>query len=110
MSHGGHFNKRHVTRDKLDREIKTFEDFRSAPIRHSDGSEGTYRRGTLVPGTYVPSKHIAKEDVPAGMSKFYPKTEVTTIVADTKKPELEKEDKINRVKKNLDVNAPSMRL
>src|SRR4030095_3574871 len=80
MSLSNHFNKRAVSKDKLDREIKTFEDFRTATISHGDGSSGTYRRGTLVPGSYVAAKHVAKEDV-QDKSKYVP-TPVVTIVAE----------------------------
>ena len=94
MSDGGHYSKS-TFKDKKGREIKTECDFLSKRLRHTDGSFGTYRNGKLV----------AREDAPAAESKFYKPTAVSTIVAEP----VEK-DKANRVKKRIDVNAPSMRL
>ena len=101
MSLANNFNKKAVSRDRLDREIKTIEDFRSARIRHTDGSSGDYRAGKLVPGSFIPSKHIAKEDAPAD-SKFHTPTPVVTIVVE---PEKEA-----RVRKDFDVNAKALSL
>jgi len=107
MSNAGHFNSRYINRDKIDqktgREFKTFEDYRTATIRHSDGSHGQYRGGKIVPGTFVPSKHVAKEDVKP--ESKYVTTPISTIVS-----EPEAAEKVNRVKKNFDVNAPTMKL
>ncbi len=94
MSLANHFNKRSANRDKLDREINTFEDYRTARIRQHDGTYSTFRAGKL----------IAKEDAPLS-SRFHAPTPVVTIVA-----EPEGKEKINRVRKDLDVNAPSMKL
>ena len=94
MSLSGHFNSKYMKDRKTGKDINTFEDFRSARIRHSDGSHGHYKAGKL----------IAKEDTPQD-SKFHAPTPVVTIVA-----EPENKERVNRVKKNLDVNAPSMRL
>lgn len=93
MSLSGHFNKRSVTRDRLDREIKTVEDYRSARIRQSDGSYSTFRAGKL----------IAKEDAPA-KSTFHQPTPVSTIVAEPEK------EKTCRVRMNFDVNAQAPKL
>ena len=93
MSDGGHFNKS-VYRDKRGREIKHETDFAAARIRQHDGTYSTFRAGKL----------IAKEDAPLN-SKFHVPTPVATIVA-----EPEGKEAVNRVKKRLDVNAPSMRL
>lgn len=94
MSLGGHYSKSSF-RDKKGREIKTECDFLSKRLRHSDGSFGTYRNGKLV----------AKEDAPSSESKFYKPTPVSTVVA-----EPTDKDQMHRVKKRIDVNAPSMRL
>jgi hypothetical protein len=94
MSLGGHYSKS-MFRDKKGREIKTECDFLSKRLRHADGSFGTYRNGKLV----------AKEDAPTAESKFYTPTPVATIVV-----EPAEKDKVNCVKKRIDVNAPSMRL
>ena len=102
MSLSRHFNKKSVTRDRLDREIKTFEDYRTARISHGDGSYGEYRAGKLVPGSFVPSKHVAKEDVQTP-SKFTP-TPVVTIVTEPEK------EKVCDVRKKFDVNAQAMKL
>ena len=97
MSHGltAQFNKS-VSRDKRGREIKTEEDLLSKRLRHSDGTFGTYRGGKL----------IAKEDAPAAQSKFHAPTPVATLVAKEPEPQ----EKINRVEKRFDVNAPAMKL
>jgi len=94
MSLANNFNRRAANRDKHDREIKTFEDFRTARIPQNDGSFSTFRGGRL----------IAKEDAPLN-SKFHAPTPVSTIVA-----EPEGKDKMNRVREDLDVNAPTMKL
>ena len=94
MSLANNFNRRAAHRDKNDREIKTFEDFKTARIRQPDGSYSTFRAGRL----------IAKEDAPQN-SKFHVATPVVTVVA-----EPENKEKVNRVKKHLDVNAPAMKL
>jgi hypothetical protein len=95
MSLSSHFNKRTVHRDKHDREIKTFEDFRSARIRHADGSHGHYRAGKL----------IGKEDAPLN-SKFHTPTAISTIVAE----EPVEKDTAKRVRKQFDVNAKALKL
>ena len=99
MSLSANFNKRSIARDRVDRktdkELNTFEDFRTARIRQSDGGYSTFRGGKL----------IAKEDAPLN-SKFHLPTPVTTIVAEPK----EKEALLNRVEKRIDVNAPKMKL
>ena len=94
MSESGHFNKRNRDR-KTGKETRFFEDFREARIRQDDGSYSRFKGGKL----------IAKEDAPLS-SKFHVPTPVATIVAEPPK----KEEKINRVEKRFDVNAPSMRL
>ena len=94
MSLRGHFKSKYFKDGKGGKHVEYFEDFRSARIRHSDGSHGHYKAGKL----------IAKEDTPQD-SKFHVPTPVVTIVA-----EPENKERVNRVKKNLDVNAPSMRL
>jgi hypothetical protein len=94
MSLNGGYGKSSF-RDKKGREIKTECDFLSKRLRHPDGSYGTYRNGKLV----------AKEDAPTAESKFYKPTTVSTVVAEP----VEK-DQTHRVKKRIDVNAPSMRL
>lgn len=91
MSLSRQFNNKAVSRDKEGREIKTFEDYRSARIRQADGSFSTFRAGKL----------IAKEDAPA-KSQFHQPTPIVTIVAE--------KEKENHVRKPLDVNAPSMKL
>jgi hypothetical protein len=95
MSLSNQFNKRTVHRDKHDREINTFEDFRSARIRHADGSHGYYRAGKLV----------GKEDAPQS-SKFHMPTPVSTVVAEEP---VEKETGA-RVRKQFDVNAKALKL
>ena len=97
MSESGHFNKRNRDR-KTGKETRFFEDFREARIRQHDGTYSRFKGGKLV----------AKEDAPVN-SKFHAPTPVVTIVAQPK-AELEKEDKVNRVKKNFDVNTPTMRM
>jgi len=94
MSLANNFNKRAVRRDKLDREINTFEDFRSAKIRHADGSHGIYRAGKL----------IGKEDAPLN-SKFHTPTPVSTIVA-----EPAEKDTAAQVRKRFDPNARALKL
>ena len=94
MSDANHFNKRNRDR-KTGKEVNTFDDFREARIRQSDGSYSRFKGGKL----------IAREDAPTN-SKFHMPTPVTTIVAEPKA----KEPPINRVRKHLDVNAPAMRL
>jgi len=94
MSLSGHFHSKYVRDRKTGKEIRTHEDFRSARIRHPDGSYGLYRGGKL----------IAREDAPPN-SKFHQPTPVSTIVAEPKK-----EEAVNRVQKRFDVNAPSMKL
>ncbi len=94
MSLNGGYGKSSF-RDKKGREIKTECDFLSRRLRHTDGSYGTYRNGKL----------IAKEDAPSAESKFYKPTPVSTVVA-----EPADKDKMNCVKKRIDVNASSMRL
>lgn len=85
MSHDGHFPNKWIKQDKLGRAIKTHEDFRTARIRHSDGTHADYRDGKMVPGTHVEtSNKKPKKDVASGESKFYKPTEVSTIVAKQK--------------------------
>jgi hypothetical protein len=95
MSLANHFNKKAVSRDRLDREITTFEDFRTARIRQSDGSHGIYRAGKL----------IGREDAP-NQSKFHMPTTVSTIVAE----EPVEKDSAARVRKPFDVNAKALKL
>jgi len=94
MSLGGHYGKS-VFRDKKGREIKHESDFLSKRLRLADGSYGTYRNGKL----------IAHEDIPTAKSKFYQATEISTIAVAP-----EPKEKTNRVKKQFDVNASSMKL
>ena len=79
---------------KTDRELTYFEDFRTARIRQSDGTYSTFQGGKL----------IAKEDVPAPLTKFHQATPVSTIVAEPEK------EKVCHVRKNFDVNAQAMKL
>src|SRR5689334_21055963 len=88
MTLSAEFNLR-ATRDrKTQKELNTFEDFRTARIRQADGSYSHFKGGKL----------IAKEDAPQN-SKFHAPTPVVTIVA-----ELKKEEAVNRVEKRFDVN------
>jgi len=113
MSLSGHFNSKWVKQDKLGRDIKTHEDFRTARIRHDDGSFAEYRGGKMVPGSHVPgSKKVAKNDVASEESKFYKPTPISTIVERTK-GETEtagESETTSRVRKKIDVNARAMKL
>ena len=103
MDLSAQFNKKSISKDKLGREIKTSEDFRTARISHGDGSSALYRGGLMVPGSYSGSKHVAKEDAPSDKTKFLP-TPVVTIVQEPEK------EKVCSVRKNFDVNAQAMKL
>jgi hypothetical protein len=113
MSLSGHFNSKWVKQDKLGRDIKTHEDFRTARIKHDDGSFAEYRGGKMVPGTHVPgSKKVGTKDVSSEESRFYKPTEISTIVERTK-GETEtagEKETASRVRKKFDVNARSMKL
>jgi hypothetical protein len=113
MSLSGHFNSKWVKQDKLGRDIKTHEDFRTARIKHDDGSFAEYRGGKMVPGSHVPNtKNVAKNDVASEESRFYKPTPITTIVERTKGETETAGDKdtASRVRKKFDVNARSMKL
>lgn len=114
MSLSGHFSGKWVKQDKLGREIKAHEDYRTARIRHADGSHAEYRAGKMVPGTHVEaSKKTPKKDVAAGESKFYKPTEVSTIVVKQKNGETDtagESETTSRVRKRIDVNARALKL
>ncbi len=113
MSLSGHFSGKWVKQDKLGRDIKTHEDYRTARIRHDDGSHAMYRAGKMVPGTHEGPKQTAKKDVPSAESKFYKPTEISTIVEKTRSSEKEtmgEKDAGARVRKKIDVNARAMKL
>lgn len=79
---------KHVNTDKLGREIRTHEDFKSAVIREADGSTREVRGGKVVPGSEkegaAQTSRRPKKDVAGGESKFYKPTQVSTIVQKTK--------------------------
>ena len=113
MSLSGHFNSKWVKQDKLGRDINTHEDFRTARIRHDDGSHAEYRAGKMVPGTHVQgTKKVAKNDVASEESKFYKPTPISTIVEKTKtETETAGETETTaRVRKKFDVNARALKL
>jgi hypothetical protein len=114
MSLSGHFKSKWVKQDKLGREIKAHEDYRTARIRHADGSHAEYRAGKMVPGSHVEaSKKTPKKDVASGESKFYKPTEVSTIVVKQKNGETDtagESETTSRVRKRIDVNARAMKL
>jgi hypothetical protein len=75
-------------RDKFNRVIRCEKDFRTATLRHDDGSVGHYRAGKLV-------------GMSEARSKF--KTEgVASAPAET--------ERVARVKKPLDVNARALKM
>ena len=112
MSLSGHFNSKWVKQDKSGREIRTHEDYRTARIRHADGSHATYRGGKMVPGSHEGPKQTAKKDVPTTESKFYKETPVSTIVEQKAKGETDtagEKGTVARVRKPLDVHARALK-
>jgi len=118
MSLAGNFNSKWVKQDKNGREIRTNEDYRTARIRHDDGSHALYRAGQVVPGTHVeaPKKNpqpVAKKDVASEESKFFKPTPVSTLVEKRQNGETETAGESGtaaRVRKKFDVNARAMKL
>lgn len=113
MSLSGHFSSKWVRQDKEGREIKTHEDYRSARIRHADGSHAMYRGGKMVPGTHEGPKQTAKKDVPSAESMFYKPTPISTIVEQKQKGETDsagEAEAVSGVRKRLDVNAKALKL
>lgn len=115
MSNAGHFNSKHVQLNKVTgKEIKTFEDFPAARIRHHDGSHADYKGGKMIAGTHVVEapKKTAKKDVPGGESKFFKPTEISTIVERTRdeKETAGESETGARVRKKIDVNARALKL
>ena len=114
MSLSGHFNSKYVKQDKLGRNIKTQEDFRTARINHGDGSHAMYRAGKMVPGSHVEGKQkTATKDVASEDSRFYKPTEVSTIMERNQRGETDtagEKDTASRVRKKFDVNARAMKL
>ena len=113
MSLSGHFSSKWAKQDKLGREIKTHEDYRTARIRHDDGSHAEYRAGRMVPGSHVPgTKKVATKDVASEESKFYKPTPISTIVERTKSETdtAGEKETASRVRKKIDVNARAMKL
>lgn len=106
MSLSGHFSSKYVKDRKTGKELKYFDDFRTARIRHADGSHGHYRGGKLV----------ATEDVPP-KSKFHTATPVSTLVEQHtdkrtagEKESIGEKEAAARVRKPLDVNAKKLKL
>lgn len=112
MSLSGGFNSKWASQDKLGREIRTREDFRTARIRHDDGTEADYKGGLMVPGTHSGPKQFAKVDVPTAESKFYTPTPVSTIVERQTgdKETMGDKEAAARVRKPIDVNRKSLKL
>ena len=116
MSLSSGFNSRYIDRSKCvktGKDIITGEDFRSALIRHADGSSARYRQGKEVPGTRVEgTKMTAKKDVASEQSRYYKDTPVSTIVEKTKgETETAGEKETGaRVRKKFDPNARAMKL
>lgn len=75
-------------RDKFNRVIKCEKDFRTATLRHDDGSVGQYRAGKLVARTEL-SRKVKTE----GVANAPTETE-----------------RVFRVKKPLDVNARALKI
>ncbi len=75
-------------RDKFNRVIRCEKDFRTATLRHDDGSVGHYRAGKLV-----------------GMSEARSKFKTEGVAS----APVEKES-VSRVKKPLDVNARALKM
>ena len=113
MSLSGHFNSKWVKQDKLGRDIRTHEDFRTARIRHDDGSHALYRGGKVVPGTHETPKQVAKVDVPTPESRFFKETLISTILETRQQGEKEsmgEKETEARVKKPFDVNRQKLKL
>lgn len=112
MSLSGHFSSKWVKQDKQGREIRTHEDYRTARIRHTDGSHAQYRGGKMVPGTHEGPKQTAKKDVPSAESKFYKPTPVSTLVETKQKGDTEsagETETVASVRKRFDPNAKALK-
>ena len=123
MSNAGHFNNKHAQQEKQAhiKRARFFEDFPTKLLRDADGTPFKAKGGKIVwrePKTPVKeSKHIAKADVATPESKFYKQTPITTLVEKTTAGEkagssdtMGEKDTASRIRKRIDVNAPSMRL